>query len=164
MGPECQNNNLKMILSPVASFSQSFSPFELTATHFGPETVIFGRPETRTSVIGDLKSWFLEIICIANAEIHMYCRYKYMCQRCKLYVVNTIFYILEIYKWPSKFGAPGCAPAGFFPAKTKVLYFWYIESWFLCLKYIKHVLSKLCAPGCAPAFFSSKNIPSIFYE
>ena len=56
LGPECQNNNLKTILSPVASFSQSFSPFELTATHFGPETVIFGRPETRTSVIGDLKS------------------------------------------------------------------------------------------------------------
>ena len=64
-----QNNNFKMILSPVASFSQSFSPWELTATHFGPETVIFGRPETRTSVIGDLKSWFLEIICIANTEI-----------------------------------------------------------------------------------------------
>ena len=56
LAPECQNHNLKMILSPVASFSQSFSPFELTATHFGPETVIFGRPETRTSVIGDLKS------------------------------------------------------------------------------------------------------------
>ena len=45
-----------MILDPVASFSQSFSPFELTATHFGPETVIFGRPETRTSVIRHLKS------------------------------------------------------------------------------------------------------------
>ena len=69
LGPECQNNNLKMILSPVASFSQSFSPFELTATHFGPETVIFGRPETRTSVIRHLKSGFLDLVCIANTEI-----------------------------------------------------------------------------------------------
>ena len=45
-----------MILDPVASFSQSFSPWELMATHFGPETDIFGRPKTQTSVIGHLKS------------------------------------------------------------------------------------------------------------
>ena len=46
----------------------------------------------------------------------------------------------------------------FFPAKTKVLYVLYIESWFLCFKCIKHVLSKLCASGCAPAgaFFPAK--------
>ena len=45
-----------LILDPVVSFSQSFSPFELTATHFGPKTIIFGRPKTRTSVIRHLKS------------------------------------------------------------------------------------------------------------
>ena len=89
----------------------------------------------------------------------MYCRYKYMSQRYKLYVANTNFYILEIYKWPSKFGAPGCAPAGaFFPAKIHLLYFINRESSFLCLEYIKRGLSKPCAPGCAPAgaFFPAK--------
>ena len=82
-----------------------------------------------------------------------------MPQRYKLYVANTNFYIVEIYKWPSKFGAPGCAPAGaFFPAKIHLLYFINRESSVLCLEYINRGLSKPCAPGCAPAgaFFLSK--------
>ena len=57
------------ILDPVASFSQSFSPWELMATHFGPETVIFGRPKTQTSVIRHLKSRFSGLVCIADREI-----------------------------------------------------------------------------------------------
>ena len=147
-----------MILGPVASFSQSFSPFELTATHFGPNTVIFGRPKLQTSVIRDLKSWFLGLARIASRE---------------LYIANTWIWSkdpdymwqiqLSLY-WKRKNDFPslvllGALPQGlFFEQKTEVLYFWYIESSFLCLKYIEHVLSKLCAPGCAPAgpFFPAK--------
>ena len=33
--------HFKMILRPVASFSQSMSPFQATATHFMPKTKIF---------------------------------------------------------------------------------------------------------------------------
>ena len=58
-----------MIPSPVASFSQSFSPFELTATHFGPETVIFGHPQNTNICYQTPKILILDIVCIANREI-----------------------------------------------------------------------------------------------
>ena len=47
---------------------------------------------------------------------------------------------------------------GFFPSKIHFLYFINREPLFLCLKYIKHVLSKLGASKCAPAgaFFPPK--------
>ena len=53
---------------------------------------------------------------------------------------------------------------GFFPTEIDVLYFINRESLFLCLRYIKHVLSKLGATKCAPAgaFFHTQNTP-IFY-
>ena len=69
LGPECQNNNFKMILSPVASFSQSFSPFELTATHFGPKTAIFEHPQNTNICYQTLKILIFAPVCIANREI-----------------------------------------------------------------------------------------------
>ena len=55
LAPGGQNHDFKMILSPVAEFSQSASPWELTATHFGSGTVFVGRPKTNTSVTRHLK-------------------------------------------------------------------------------------------------------------
>ena len=57
------------ILDPVASFSQSFSPFELTATHFGPQTIIFGRPQNTNVCYQTLKILIFASVCIANREI-----------------------------------------------------------------------------------------------
>ena len=74
-----------MILSPVASFSQSFSPWELTATHFGPETDIFGRPQNANICYQTPKILILGLCMYCKHRI-MYCRYKYMPQRYKLYV------------------------------------------------------------------------------
>ena len=89
-----------------------------------------------------LKILILASACIANREICI--ADTNICLKDTNYmwqIQRTNFYILKIYKWPSKFGAPGCAPAGFFPAKINVLYFINRESLFLCLRYIKHVLS-----------------------
>ena len=46
----------KMILRLVAPFSQSMSSFGATATHFMPETVILGRPQTLKHVIRTYKT------------------------------------------------------------------------------------------------------------
>ena len=40
---------LETFLEPVASFSQSMSPWRATATHFRPEITYFGRPKTYMS-------------------------------------------------------------------------------------------------------------------
>ena len=83
-----------MILDPVVSFSQSFSPWELTATHFGPETVIFGRPQNANICYQRPKILILGLRMYCEEKI-MYCKYINMVQRSRLYVANTDFYILK---------------------------------------------------------------------
>ena len=58
--------HLKMILRLVAPFSQSFSSFGATATHFVPEAVILARPQTLKHVIRTSKNLILDHICIAS--------------------------------------------------------------------------------------------------
>ena len=74
-----------MILDPVAPFSQSMSPWRATATHFGPETVIL-RPPQNANICYRTPKIFTLGSCMYCKQRNMYCRYKYMPQRHKVYV------------------------------------------------------------------------------
>ena len=155
-----------MILSPVASFSQSFSPFELTATHFGSETVIFGRPQNTNICYQTINILIFASVCIANVEICIADTNICLKDTNYMWQIQISIYQKYINDLPSSV-LLGAFPQGlFFSAKIHFLYFINRESSFLCLEYIKRGLSKPCAPGCAPAgaFFPSKNSPSRFYK
>ena len=76
-----------MILDPVAPFSQSMSPWRAMATHFGPKTVIF-RPPHNANICYRRPKILILGLCMYCNQRNLYCRYKYMPRRYKLYVSN----------------------------------------------------------------------------
>ena len=78
----------KMIPGPVAPFSQSMSPWRATATHFVPKTMIFQPPQNANICYRTPKILILGP-CMYCKQRSMYCKYKYMPQRCRLYVAKT---------------------------------------------------------------------------
>ena len=88
----------KMILGPVAPFSQSMSPWRATATHFVSKTVIFQPPQNAIICYRTPKILILGP-CMYCKRRSMYCKHKYMPQRCRLYVAKThnIFCKYRIY-------------------------------------------------------------------
>ena len=74
-----------MILDPVAPFSQSMSPWRATAIHFGPETIIFRPPQNANICYRTPKISIIRLCTYCKQRI-MYCKYKYLPQRYRLYV------------------------------------------------------------------------------
>ena len=74
-----------MILDPVAPFFQSMSPCRATASHFGPETVIL-RPTQNAHICYQTPKILILGLCMYCKQWIMYCKYKHMPQRYRLYV------------------------------------------------------------------------------
>ena len=71
----------------VALFSQSMSLWRAMATHFGPETVIFELPQNANICYWTPKILILGL-CMYCKQRNLYCKYKYLPQRYRLYVSN----------------------------------------------------------------------------
>ena len=84
MGP---GTYFKMILGPVAPFSQSMSPWRATATHFVTTTIISGPPQN-TNICYQTPKILILGPCMYCKQRIMCCICKMMSQRSKLYVAN----------------------------------------------------------------------------
>ena len=92
-----------MLIRCAASFSQSFSPWRATATHFVPETIIFVPPKNANICYQTPRILIWDFVCIGNIQISITHTYvcnedaDYMLQIYKLHIANTKC-ICRIYK------------------------------------------------------------------